>query len=176
MSYFTNLRCNDWDLDEALNLLLSDSKDENEAYQKLKQQLLELVANVNINALAKKKAEFLLKKLPSVESTSSTMESAISYNTYNMKDNSNIGNVNNYINDNGKRVNDIFNTPGGENTEFVNKLLKTTIPNQENEDLYDLQDNEGLEDEEQLQENVIFAEEGKKSGLSSPVTVNNWIE
>lgn len=149
------------------------SKDENEVYQKLKQQLLELVTNVNINALAKKKAGLLLKKLPSVERTSSTIDSAIGYYTYNMKDNSNIGNVNNYINDNGKRANDIFNTPGGDNTEFVNKLLKTTIPNQENEDLYDLQDNEDLEDEEQLQENVIFAEEGKKSGLSSPVSVNN---
>ncbi len=27
-----------------------------------------------------------------------------------------------------ERVNDIINTPGGENSEFVNKLLKTTIP------------------------------------------------
>ncbi|GAA5799305.1 hypothetical protein HPULCUR_004716 [Helicostylum pulchrum] len=116
MSYFTTIRCNDWDLEEALNPYLTDSEDENEAYRKLKRQLLDLC---------------------------------------------------NYIDNNGKRVNDIFNTPGGENTDFVNKLLKTTIPNQENEDFYDLQDLEGEEQlREQLQENVIFAEEGTNSGLS----------
>ncbi|KAI7887604.1 uncharacterized protein EV154DRAFT_567308 [Mucor mucedo] len=175
MSYFTNLRCNDWDLDEAINALLSGCIDKNEAIQKVKQQLLELITNVNINAQAKKKAVYLLKKLPPAESTSSTMESAISYSTYNMNDSSNIGNINNYINNYGKRVNDIFNTPGGENSEFVNKLLKTTTPNQENEDLYDLQNNEGLEDEDKLQENVIFVEEDlveKYSKLNS--IIKDW--
>lgn len=77
MSYFTTIRCNDWDLEEALNPYLTDSEDENEAYRKLKRQLLDLVTNISINSLAKKKVGLLLKKLPSVESTSSTTDSAI---------------------------------------------------------------------------------------------------
>ncbi|KAI7873348.1 uncharacterized protein EV154DRAFT_487274 [Mucor mucedo] len=93
----------------------------------MKSDLLELLANVNTDPLARKKSRESSK-----------------WNSMYRK------NVNNYFNNNGKRSNGIFNTPGGKSTNFTNRLLKTTIPNQGNEDS-DLQDREDVEDEEQLQ-------------------------
>ncbi|KAG2192312.1 hypothetical protein INT47_006428 [Mucor saturninus] len=58
------------------------------------------------------------------------------------------------------------------NTQIAQINLKTTIPNQGNEDS-DLQDRKDVEDEEQLRTNLVFAEEGNKLRLSSPVAVNN---
>ncbi|KAI9351652.1 hypothetical protein BD770DRAFT_147101 [Pilaira anomala] len=126
MSYFTSTKWNEWTYEIALKYYIDNYEDKNEAYRNMEKHLKEVVDDINRKPLIKKKAEFLLNKLPPVESTCQTPENIHNHNTFHMNDNSNV-NYSNYINENGKRV---YAVDGSENEEFLQRLLKTANTSQ----------------------------------------------
>lgn len=65
-----------------------------------------------------------------IERTGHTLNELNFFKKYYLNDNSILNDkntVNNYLNENGNRRLDTFNTPDGEDTPFVNNLSRTTV-------------------------------------------------
>lgn len=137
MFYFETKLSNDWTYPESCKFYIDSYNDDNVAFQQMKKDLLDISKNPNYNSVTRKKANFFVTKIPTL---SNETDSNINSNSNsNLLDNNNslsnqtfhMGNqntVNNVINNNGKRAadqDDPFNQPGGENSKFFNKLLKT---------------------------------------------------
>lgn len=187
MSYFETKLCNEWSFPEALKFYVDSYDDDNAALQQMKKDLLTVSKNPNYNSLTKKKATLFITKIPTPfdETDSNRTSGSLDGNNATSSQAFYMGNhstVNNVINNNGKRAvdqDDPFNQPGGENSKFYHKLLKTyceeeSPPSKETEEEEIEEDTLDIEDDLIFQEEIVYENEENNDLSAIADSIKRW--